>query len=58
MKKITILLIVTCMLLSGCGVRISMADENVDIESSVGLFNQHSSFMIVIALKKMRQLVK
>lgn len=44
MKKITILLIVTCMLLSGCGVRISMADEDVDIESSVGLFNHHSSF--------------
>lgn len=44
MKKITILLVVTCMLLSSCGVRISMADEDVDIESSVGLFNQHSSF--------------
>lgn len=44
MKKITVLLVVTCMLLSGCGVRISTADEDVNIESSVGLFNQHSSY--------------
>ena len=44
MKKIAILLVVTCVLLSGCGVRISMADEDVDMESSVGLFNQYSSY--------------
>lgn len=52
MKKITILLVVTCMLLSGCGVRISMADEDVDMESSVGLFNQHSSFYDRYSAKK------
>ena len=44
MKKITVLLIITCMLLSGCGVRMSMADKDVNIVSSAGLFNQHSSY--------------
>ncbi|MDE6846512.1 MAG: hypothetical protein K2J99_12220 [Lachnospiraceae bacterium] len=44
MKKITVLLTITCMLLSGCGVKMSMAEQGVNIESSVGLFNQHSSY--------------
>lgn len=44
MKRVTALLVITCMLFSGCGVRISTADEEVNIESSVGLFNQHTSY--------------
>lgn len=44
MKKSAILLAITCTLLAGCGVRMSMEDQDVHIESSVGLFNQHTSY--------------
>lgn len=44
MKKIIALLVITCTFLAGCGVRMSMEDQDVHIESSVGLFNQHSSY--------------
>lgn len=46
MKRIIILSLVTGMLLSGCGIRISMADGIRDMESksSVGIFHVQSSF--------------
>lgn len=44
MKKILILSLITCMILTGCGVGISMSDENTDMESSVGIFNVHTSY--------------
>lgn len=43
-KKITALAVIACTLLSGCGVGISMSDKDVNIESSVGIFNQHTSY--------------
>ncbi len=43
-KKFVILTVITCLFLSGCGVGISMSNEDVNIESSVGLFNQHASY--------------
>ena len=44
MKKRIVLSIMACMFLSGCGVRICMADENTDMESSVGLFHVQTSY--------------
>lgn len=42
MKKITILLIVTCILLAGCS--ISVSGEDINIETSMGFFNTHTSY--------------
>ena len=44
MKKITVLSVIICMVLSGCGVRMSMADENTDMKSSIGIFDVHTSY--------------
>lgn len=44
MKKGIVLSIMACMFLSGCGVRICMADENTDRESSVGFFHVQTSY--------------
>lgn len=44
MKRIIILSLITCMMLTGCRVGISMSDENTDLESSVGIFNVHTSY--------------
>ena len=44
MKKIIFLSLITCILLSGCGVGISMSDENTDMKSSVGIFNVRTSY--------------
>lgn len=44
MKKSAVLLVIACMILTGCGIRMSMEDQDVHIESSVGLFNQHTSY--------------
>lgn len=44
MKRIIILSGVICILLSGCGVRIAMSDEDMNMESSVGIFNTYTSY--------------
>lgn len=44
MRRIMVLSIITCMVLSGCGVRLSRAGQNTHTESSVGIFNVHTSF--------------
>ena len=44
MKKIIFLSLITCILLSGCRVGISMSDENTDMKSSVGIFNVRTSY--------------
>ena len=52
MKKILILSLITCMLLSGCRVGISMSDKNTDKESSVGIFNVHTSYFDRYSINK------
>lgn len=44
MKKSIVLSIIICVILSGCGIRMSRADESTDEEWSVGIFNESTSF--------------
>lgn len=44
MKKSMAMLIVICVILSGCGIRMSRAGEGTDTELSVGIFNESTSF--------------
>ena len=43
MKRMVILLILACMILSGCSV-VALSRADSDMESSVGIFNVHTSY--------------